>query len=152
MRILFTLLLLSGVLSSSAQCFDTLNFVDPAPACFLEFRPLCGCDGNTYRNECYAEAATLLRWVDGPCEQVAFEFRPNPVIDFLNTTIVTKFEANVNIYIFDKNGTIKYAQRLNAVTWYYLTIPMNTFDPGVYVMLVESNGVTKVSKFVKWNI
>ena len=86
-----------------------------------------------------------------PCEQVAFEFRPNPVIDFLNTTIVTKFEANVNIYIFDKNGTIKYAQRLNAVTWYYLTIPMNTFDPGVYVMLVESNGVTKVSKFVKWN-
>jgi hypothetical protein len=83
---------------------------------------------------------------------VAFEFRPNPATDNLNTTIVTKFEANVDVYIFDKNGTIKYAQRLNAVTWYYLTIPMNNFDPGVYIMMVESNGVTKVSKFVKWNI
>jgi hypothetical protein len=151
MRSLFIFILMSNILSSSAQCIDTLNFAYE-PVCFLEFRPLCGCDGNTYKNECYAEAATLLQWVDGPCEQVAFEFRPNPATDNLNTTIVTKFEANVDVYIFDKNGTIKYTQRLNAVTWYYLTIPMNNFDPGVYIMMVESNGVTKVSKFVKWNI
>ncbi|MCF8463250.1 MAG: T9SS type A sorting domain-containing protein [Flavobacteriales bacterium] len=134
-----------------AQCLDTLNFPNLQPPCYPDFVPVCGCDGVTYQNNCFAEFATVLQYIDGPCEQVAFTIYPNPTTDFLFTTIVTKYEADVNLYIFDRNGTIYYHTFLQAVTSEYLTIPMNVFDQGVYIIMVESNGVAKLSKFVKWN-
>jgi hypothetical protein len=134
-----------------AQCLDTLNFPNLQPPCYADFVPVCGCDGVTYQNQCYAEFATVLQYIDGPCEQVAFTIYPNPTTDYLFTTIVTKYEADVNIYIFDRNGMVYYYRYLQAVKSEFLTLPMNGFDQGVYIIMVESNGVAKLSKFVKWN-
>ena len=53
-----------------AYCFD--GCVDPdlieQVNCGNSYEPVCGCDGVTYQNACYAENyAGLTSWTDGPC-------------------------------------------------------------------------------------
>lgn len=148
-RILSSLLVILPFIGH-AQCLDTLNFPTNSPNCHLDFAPVCGCDGVTYRNWCYAEGATVQQWTDGPCEQVAASIFPNPDIYWLNVSIVTKFESNVNIFIFDRNGNMAYSSTLSNVTRDYLTIPTNIFDQGMYVMMVECNGHVELLKFIRW--
>lgn len=137
---------------ASGQCLDTLNTPnDPGNACLSGgFYPVCGCNGNTYDNECYAQWATVQQWTYGPCEQVAFKIYPNPVTYWLNVTIVTKFESNVNVYIFNHSGNIAYSRSLTNVTTDYLTIPMYGYEQGLYIMMVECNGYVQLEKFIRW--
>lgn len=135
---------------ANGQCLDTLNSPILNPGCNLDFTPVCGCNGVTYNNPCFAEAATVLQYVDRPCEQVAINFYPNPVIYWLYATVVTKFEADVNLMIFDRNGNIYYSRYLQSVNYEYLTIPVHDFDDGLYILMAESNGVAEFKKFIKW--
>ena len=149
-QLLFIGLFLLSFSTSFAQCLDTLQFPNPQPPCYPDFIPVCGCDGNTYRNNCYADYATVLQYTDGPCEHVALDFYPNPVIDLLNLTVVTKFESDVNLYIFDRNGIVYYYRYLDNITSKVLTIPVNGFDKGLYIIMAESNGEISLSKIIRW--
>ena len=144
------LILLVSSLTSFGQCLDTLNFPNLQPPCFPDFLPVCGCDGVTYRNECYARFATVQQWQEGPCENIVVDIYPNPAVYWIYTTVVTKFESNVNLYIFDRNGNIYYYKYLQSVSHHTLTIPLDEFDYGLYVIMAESNGDVQLSKFIKW--
>lgn len=157
-RILPTIFLLLSLtaLQANAQfgqfgCVDSLSWPNLSPPCHNEFFPVCGCDEVTYRNFCHWQHAALNFYEEGPCEQVAFHFYPNPVTESINLRLATRYEADVNLYIYDRNGNIMYYRYLYGVTnevWY---IPVYEYRQGIYIIIAESMGEVYSAKFMKWD-
>ena len=47
-------------------CID-LTQINYSIVCTEESEPVCGCDGNTYDNGCYADKAGVIFYVAGEC-------------------------------------------------------------------------------------
>ena len=64
------LLLVGGIAlggcGKTQQCVDYSKVVVP-DVCQLSYDPVCGCDDNTYQNECFARKRGVINWVGGPC-------------------------------------------------------------------------------------
>ena len=64
-----TVLLIIGPICSNVDedCIDESEISDDI-YCLEIYDPVCGCNRETYSNDCYAEKEGITEWTEGECE------------------------------------------------------------------------------------
>ncbi|MGC6480325.1 MAG: Kazal-type serine protease inhibitor family protein [Flavobacteriaceae bacterium] len=68
MKRLFFIVFLSACQpqDDNSACIDE-NAIDEQAICYEIYQPVCGCDEQTYSNDCYARAAGVRTFTSGSC-------------------------------------------------------------------------------------
>ena len=53
-------------ISTNSICIDP-TLIDSSGVCIEVYEPVCGCDGYTYSNSCYADKSGVTSYVSGEC-------------------------------------------------------------------------------------
>lgn len=162
-RILLSLLIVFPLFANAQfqiECVDS-NRANPFYRCNdPTFDPICGCDNVTYRNNCEMTNAGGVnfpsQFQNGVCRNdfYFFNITPNPATEKLdfNMRFAEQEKAPATIQIINSFGNVMYSQLLNNIADFATPpqfISLNNLDTGVYLFVVQSQGVFKIKKFLK---
>jgi hypothetical protein len=167
LQFIFTLALSVLIFQSSfAQfCIDSskINLQFQCPD--ASYKPVCACDGKTYRNICSAEMQNGIlqgQWRDGSCSGLEFDIYPTITNDNLNFSFVQlqNNAATAELYIVDQYGAIMYYKSLYVDPSFcdgfscksnLLITETAYYRQGVYIMfLFNGKGDYRFKKFIKY--
>lgn len=147
---LLTAILISGCsFSLSAQCIDSTQIVYGA-YCDPRFEPVCGCDGYTYQNDCFARNAGLRSWTNNTiCDPVDFYFTPNPPVDAITVDAWLRVPGVMYVEIIDRFGRVYYSTAYQGQDHYIFQIDFSGYPQGIYLLRCFNDEGSRTKKVLK---
>lgn len=150
--LLFGLLVFKTNAQWTPPCEDTLRRNQFFQCNEPFYRPVCGCNNQTYRNECESYNVYGINTIlnAGVCRDQIFDFDfyPNPSIGEINFALEFFDQGNISIQIFDTYGKLKYLLNKPSVHRLDEVISTAGFQTGLYVITVTSGNTFKAQKLI----
>jgi hypothetical protein len=146
--------------SAQTGCIDSSALCDSC-MCPLFVDPVCGCNGVTYSNYCYAAKAGVTSWAAGQCQTTGVEtgtettdavsIYPNPAKNKLIITYANQDRQKAQVAILNLLGETVIslpAEQYSSIT-NIATVDINTLAAGVYVVRLQLAGKVYTRRFLK---
>jgi hypothetical protein len=141
----------------SMPCVDSLSAMPFFPCPNPQFFPVCGCDNNTYRNECEARRrGGVMFYTDGPCSGFEFDILPNIVTAAnnyrVNFTLVQSglTQAFSRLFIVDSFGQLWFQRELPPSPRFEFSLDFLPMRYGIYFVYVyNTQGTYRFTKVAR---
>jgi hypothetical protein len=146
---LFIVCSVNSVKARFNVCIDS-NVVAPYNCFDTTWRPECGCNNITYRNDCYRLAAHVSQVTDRTCEQVTIvNVYPNPIVNSLNFRVYLKTQGTPYVFVYDTFGNLYFEKYYLGIEDDVETADLSNIPNGIYTLVAVYNGQFSAKKFMK---